>query len=278
MICSLWYGSASARRRLTRTPSLARLARLPLLSRAQFGNIVLGGKNAHREESVGVLRLHAGGIGWKSKVAGNVVPIQKADLRAAEWIKIPHAYQLKVRAKGGFVYRFNGFRGQDKETVKSYCTATFGLEVEDGALSYKGWNWGQASVEGGNIDFKVEGKPAFELPLTDIAQATAQKSEAVIEMVDDDTALDQDELLVEVRFHMPPRATGGEGADGEPDAAEAGGFVELIKQSGDLETARACLDRYLQLTVVASADPEVPIPMLYVASGGRSVPAEGGCF
>ena len=60
-------------------------------------------------------------------------------------------------------------------------------------------------------------------------------------MVDDDTALDQDELLVEVRFHMPPRATGGEGADGEPDAAEAGGFVERIKQSGDLEVAGASL-------------------------------------
>ena len=51
----------------------------------QFGNIILGGKNAHREESVGILRLHANGIGWKSKVAGNVVPIAKADLRAAEW-------------------------------------------------------------------------------------------------------------------------------------------------------------------------------------------------
>ena len=56
--------------------------------------------------------MHVNGVGWKSRKTGDVISITKADLKSAEWLKIPHAYQLKVRAKGGFVYKFNGFRTQ----------------------------------------------------------------------------------------------------------------------------------------------------------------------
>ena len=148
---------------------------------SQFGNIVLGGKDAHREESVGTLKIHNDGFRWKSRKTGSIIAISKADLRGAEWIKIPHAYQLKLKARGGFTYKFNGFRMNDKETVKSYVSNAFGLDVEDASLSYEGWNWGQARIEGGNLNFNVEGKQSFEMPLTHIAQATAQKNEAVRE-------------------------------------------------------------------------------------------------
>jgi len=142
-----------------------------------------------------------------------------------------------VRAKGGFVYKFNGFRSQDKETIKEFVSTTFGLEVEDGQFSYKGWNWGQTAVEGNNVLFSVEGKQAIEMPLTDIAQATSQKNEAVLEMVADDTAFPEDELLVEVRFHIPAAA----GEEAEVDGTPAERFIDLIKQSGDLEVAGASL-------------------------------------
>ena len=204
----------------------------------QFGNIILGGKDAHREESTGTIKLHGDGIGWKSRKTGSVISISKADLRSAEWIKIPHAYQLKVKQRGGFITKFNGFRSQDKDTVKSYCTTTFGLEVEDASLSYKGWNWGAASVENNCVSFTVEGKQTLEVPLQDIAQATAQKNEAVVEMVDDDTALPEDELLVEVRFHIPS-GSAEEAAELDGTAAEA--FVDRLKQSGDLEQAGTSL-------------------------------------
>lgn len=204
----------------------------------QFGNIVLGGKEAHREESTGTLKLHADGIGWKSRKTGSVISLTKADLRTAEWIKIPHAYQLKVKQRGGFVHKFNGFRSQDKETVKAYCSTAFGLEVEDGALSYKGWNWGKATVENNHVSFAVEDKQTLEVPLQDIAQATAQKNEAIVEMVDDDTALPEDELLVEVRFHIP--STSAE-ENAEMDGTPAEAFVDRLKQSGDLEQAGTSL-------------------------------------
>jgi len=203
-----------------------------------FGNIRIGGKDAHRDESVGVLRLHADGVGWKSRVTGNIVSVAKADLRKAEWLKIPHAYQLRMRARGGFVYKYNGFRGTDKETVRGYMQDSFGLELEDAKLSYKGWNWGQASVEGGAITFAVEGQMALELPLTDVAQATAQKNEAVIEMQLDDTAQPEDEMVSEVRFFLPPDRSEDAAVD---DGTPAESFVEQVKQSGDLEVAGASL-------------------------------------
>ena len=87
--------------------------RLPTDARAtQFGNIILGGKNQHREENLGILRMHTGGFGWKSKKSGQVIAISKSDLKQVEWLKIPHAYQLKLRIKGGFVYMFNGLKNQ----------------------------------------------------------------------------------------------------------------------------------------------------------------------
>ena len=179
-----------------------------------------------------MLKLHEDGVGWKSKVTGNVIAVSKGDLRKVEWIKIPHAYQLRIKARGGFVYKYNGFRGSDKETVKAFVQKAFGLELEDVSLCYKGWNWGAAKVEGGSVSFSVEDKVALEVPLTEVAQATAQKNEAVVEMQDDDTALPEDEIITEIRFFIPPPKDEEEaGEDGTP----AEGFVELIKQSGDLE-------------------------------------------
>ena len=56
--------------------------------------------------------MHTGGFGWKSKKSGQVIAIPKSDLKQVEWLKIPHAYQLKLRIKGGFVYMFNGLKNQ----------------------------------------------------------------------------------------------------------------------------------------------------------------------
>ena len=199
----------------------------------QFGNILLGGKNQHREEKTGTLKMHQSGFGWKSRKTGEVVAISKSDLRGLEWLKIPHAYQLKLRVKGGFVYQFNGLKSQDKETVKTFCKATFDQELEESKISYKGWNWGEANIESTSLCFRVGADVAFDVPLNDITQATAQKNEAVIEMADDDTALPEDEMLVELRLHVPA-ATGDDVAVDE-SAAEA--FVQTIKESGDLEAA-----------------------------------------
>jgi hypothetical protein len=151
---------------------------------SQFGNIQLSGKDQQRDENSGTLKVHAGGFGWKSRKTGNIISVQKADLRGVEWLKIPHAYQLKLRVKGGFVYKFNGFRSQvyraqetcsaptagevcqqicalvqDKDTIKMYCKDTFEADMEDVHMSYKGWNWGEGSIEGMVIPLELQSLP-----------------------------------------------------------------------------------------------------------------------
>ena len=90
----------------------------------QFGNILLAGKNQHREENVGTLRMHTGGFGWKSKKSGQVVAISKSELKQVEWPKIPQAYQLKLRIKGGFYYMFNGLKSQARRRIAQSALAS----------------------------------------------------------------------------------------------------------------------------------------------------------
>lgn len=137
----------------------------------QFGNVLLAGKEQHREENIGMMRMHTGGFGWKSRRSGNVMAIPKADLRGVEWTKVPQSYQLKLRAKGGFAYKFAGLRRQDRDTIAEYCKAHFSLEMTDTVLSVRGWNWGETAVEGTALTFSIDDKQAFEIPLSDIAQA-----------------------------------------------------------------------------------------------------------
>ncbi len=205
----------------------------------QFGRIVLGGRTAHLESSVGTLKLHPGGVGWKSRETGNVIAYSKGDIRGLEWIKIPHAYQLKLRAKGGLVQTFNGFKAQDKAAVEAHCATHLGQQLAETKLSYRGWNWGEAAVEGTHLHFKVEDETAFELPLTEITAAKVEgqkKNEAVIEVGGDDgTALPEDEILTEIRLHVP--AVGATADDVDPELTAAEQFVESLQASGDFEKA-----------------------------------------
>ena len=129
---------------------------LPLRPR-QFGNVLLAGKDQHRQENLGTLRMHGGGFGWKSKTTGNVIAVSKDDLRGAEWAKTPpYACMLKLKVKGGFTHMFVGLRSQDKALITEYVSKAFGVELVDVPFSWKGWNWGEAVVDGGSITFKVE--------------------------------------------------------------------------------------------------------------------------
>ena len=83
---------------------------------------------------------------------------------------------------------------------------------------------------------------AFEVPLSDISQATAAKGDAVIEMADDDTAMPDDEMVVELRMHMV-----GNPDEDEAELTPAEQFVATIKESafvGDAgnEAALAAFD------------------------------------
>ena len=137
----------------------------------QFGNVLLAGKDQHRDERAGLLRMHIGGFGWKSQKSGNVMAIPKTDLRSVEWTKVPQSYQLKLRAKGGFAYKFVGLRKQDRKTIAEYCKTHFSIELTETVISVCGWNWGDTAVDGNSLHFSVDDRQAFDFTLSDVSQA-----------------------------------------------------------------------------------------------------------
>jgi structure-specific recognition protein 1 len=62
--------------------------------------------------------------------------------------------------------------------IKVYYQLT--LEQKEAAL--RGWNWGQVDFQGSNLTFSVANKPAFEVPLNEVANTSlASKTEVMIE-------------------------------------------------------------------------------------------------
>ena len=60
------------------------------------------------------------------------------------------------------------------------------------------------SFLGSELDFKVEGQTAFELPLNYVSQSTIAKNEVTLEFHQND---DAPMALMELRFHIPTDAT-----------------------------------------------------------------------
>jgi hypothetical protein len=63
-------------------------------------------------QNPGQFKVHSGGLAWKRQGGGKTIEIDKADVTAVTWMKVPRAYQLGVRIKAGLFYRFIGFREQ----------------------------------------------------------------------------------------------------------------------------------------------------------------------
>jgi hypothetical protein len=92
------------------------------------------------------------------------------------------------------------------------------------------------------LGFKHAGKQLFEIPLSDVAQATlASKNDVAIEFHQDDiTAGLEHDFLSEIRFYIPPDKTDkkdkeGEGEkNGEPEQSAAERFQKRVLAKADV--------------------------------------------
>lgn len=61
------------------------------------------------------------------------------------------------------------------------------------------------AVDAKNLSYKVDGKAAFEFPLSDVSGSTTAKDDVMIEFHVDDTTGDQrEDVLTEAAFYVPP--------------------------------------------------------------------------
>ncbi|CAD6221808.1 unnamed protein product [Miscanthus lutarioriparius] len=118
-------------------------------------------------QNPGQFKVYSGGLAWKRQGGGKTIEIDKADVTAVTWMKVPKAYQLGVRIKDGLFYRFIGFREQ------SFLRVCFDFSVK---------------MNENMLTFMVGSKQAFEVSLADVAQTQMQgKTNILLEFHVDDT-------------------------------------------------------------------------------------------
>uniref|UniRef100_A0AC34RQ57 FACT complex subunit SSRP1 n=1 Tax=Panagrolaimus sp. JU765 TaxID=591449 RepID=A0AC34RQ57_9BILA len=110
--------------------------------------------------------------------------------------------------------------------MKTSIATKWKEEIKTMDTAIKGWNYGETEIVGKNLQFKVNGVPAFEIPLSNVSNCSSNKNEAIIEFHGND---DCSVGLVEMRFHIPQP----DGAGDEETASEL--FRQNIMQFADVE-------------------------------------------
>lgn len=156
-------------------------------------------------EDMGVLnqgrvKLAESMIQFKNEKTGKLSSVNASDLVGLNWQRLGNRPGVKLRFKDGKKIRFGGFKDSDLEKIKQFAQKNWHKEVEENDLVLKGWNYGNCQVEGQSIEFTLDSKPVFEVPLSNVANCVGNKSEATLEFHQND---DCPTSLIEMRFHMP---------------------------------------------------------------------------
>ncbi|KAK9811520.1 hypothetical protein WJX72_005220 [[Myrmecia] bisecta] len=163
----------------------------------QFGNILLGGRSG---TSQGQLRISETGLAWRKSGGGKTVEVPSKDIQSLLWTKVARGCQLSVRRQSGQTINFIGFRDKDLELLQE----SFDKDIEEQELAVSGRNWGDALIDGSTLVFKVNGKPAFRVPLNEVGQVAQGRDEVMLEFpVDDHAGGERDDALVEMGFYVP---------------------------------------------------------------------------
>ncbi|XP_041456015.1 FACT complex subunit SSRP1-like isoform X1 [Lytechinus variegatus] len=170
----------------------------------------------------GRLRLSEQGVTFKNNKTGKVDQIQSGDLERTNWIRVARGHELKLYLKSGSIFKYDGFKESDREKVADFLQRHYNVELQDKELSLKGWNWGTARFEGSELDFHVDKKSAFQLPLGNVCHATTAKNEVILEFHQND---DAEVSLMEMRFYVPS-------TDSTTDAA--GAFLDNVMAKADI--------------------------------------------
>ncbi|KAI8912775.1 structure-specific recognition protein-domain-containing protein, partial [Gorgonomyces haynaldii] len=207
-----------------------------------FDDIYLGGKNGVLAQ--GKFKLSEAGIGWKNATSGQIITVSSADIAQMLWMRVARDFEIKIIRKDNAVLKFDGFPRDSYESLQAFVKNFYGFPLEEQQVSTRGYNWGKVDFEGNWMEFTVGDKQAFEIPITQVANASmGAKGEVAIEFTPPPPAdpnapkRQKEDHLVEIRFFVPGNATVGQreltDADGEPLAA-ANIFCDTVKTRMDV--------------------------------------------
>ncbi|KAI9633310.1 putative subunit of the heterodimeric FACT complex [Dioszegia hungarica] len=203
------------------------------MSTVTFENVFHGDSS-----DLGKLRFNAAGFGWKSYTSESAEPLtfSGGDVRAAAWMRVARGFQVRFgmrQAQGqgqgqgqgqeGGKVTFEGFKRDDLDKIKRTLDEFFSVKLEIRDISLKGWNWGELQVQGNDIQFQVQTRPTFEIPLSVISNSNiAGKNEVALEftpvpitIAENDLKTRQPDELVEMRFYVPGKSTSSSKGQGQ---------------------------------------------------------------
>eukprot|EP00842_Homolaphlyctis_polyrhiza_P005154 jgi/Hompol1/563/HPOL_003764-RA len=180
------------------------------MERSAFDNIFLGG-------SVGRFKLSEAGVGWKNSRTGEIVTVSASDIRSLLWMRVARDHQLRLTKRDSSVLMFDGFPKDAFDQLAAHAKQSYGVTLESRETSVRGYNWGQAEFRSKFLSFNVGNKPAFEIPLAQVANAAVgNKNEVSLEFAPpptdpyDPRGRVREDCLVEVRFFVPGNVTAGQ--------------------------------------------------------------------
>jgi len=157
--------------------------------------------------------------GGESKLASKVA-IRKDNILGWKWTNCGDYGLLHVTSQGEDgakrYERFDGFKRRDVDVLKEVVRDVFGHELERESLSGAGLNAGTMEIqkERKTLQLKYEDQTALELPLKTVVQCVAPgKNDIEMHFEDDESGAIEDEILVEMKFYVPPNEDGANVAE-----------------------------------------------------------------
>ncbi|KAK0407736.1 hypothetical protein QR680_003557 [Steinernema hermaphroditum] len=154
----------------------------------------------------------------KNLLTGKLTAVNTNEIEELSWMRLGNKPGLRVYVKSGAAFRFGGFKDNDYNTIKDFAMKNWKMECGSTDLCLKGWNYGRCEMKGQSMEFIVDDKTNFEIPLSNVSNCRLGKQEATMEFhVNDDCPVS----LVEMRLHIPQ----------DPDAADDVDPVEEFKKA-----------------------------------------------
>ncbi|KAJ1540433.1 FACT complex subunit [Cladochytrium tenue] len=231
-----------------------------------FENVYLGGQNGPQVETVafaysphalsdtaskhlilGKLRLADLGVGFQEAVSKKALTMAPKDIKRASWQRCARGYELRIETSNGLVHRFDGFQTESFDLLADLMERYYGVTLEPKEVSLRGYNWGKADFRGSTLNFQVQNRPAFEIPLAEVSNtATVGKNEVSIELVgppqpppNPETGRRpriREDALFEVHFYVP-----GMAVQSQVDESAAG--KKIMREAAAAAAAAAAAPR-----------------------------------
>ncbi|KAI0763583.1 structure-specific recognition protein-domain-containing protein [Trametes elegans] len=197
---------------------------------------------------VGKFRIALSGMAWKAEEGSDMVAMQAADIKWAQWIRVARNYQLRVGLKDRSKETFDGFVREDHDKLSHLLKQYFSVVLETKEVSFKGWNWGVTDFQGQDLAFLVSNKTAFELPLPNVANSNiAGRTEVSLEFATQNKKPSRHapDEMAEIRFYVPGTQVkgqrgsdaGSQKSDNEEEGEEisaAQAFHDMVKEKAEL--------------------------------------------